>query len=90
MEKYKYKPAYGTHKFRGNWTIIDQILVSGNLLLNNNFFIVENKAYIFSSDFLLEDDPVNTGKKPFRTYEGFRYKGGFSDHLPVYTDIIKK
>ncbi|MCK9617025.1 MAG: endonuclease [Lentimicrobiaceae bacterium] len=90
MEKYKNKPAYGTHKFRGNWTIIDQILVSGNLLLNNNFFIVENKAYIFSSDFLLEDDPVNTGKKPFRTYEGFRYKGGFSDHLPVYTDIIKK
>jgi hypothetical protein len=39
---------------------------------------------------LLKDDTRWLGKKPFRTYEGFKYNGGFSDHLPVYVDIILK
>ena len=28
-----------------------------------------------------------TGVKPYRTYSGQRYIGGFSDHLPVYVDF---
>jgi hypothetical protein len=43
---------------------------------------------IFDADFLLEKDEKNMGVKPFRTYSGFSYKGGFSDHLPVYIDLI--
>jgi hypothetical protein len=49
--------------------------------------VLDQKAHIFEPDFLLEDDRVNMGKKPFRTYIGTRYNGGFADHLPVYLDI---
>jgi len=42
---------------------------------------------IFDAPFLLQDDEVWFGKKPFRTYYGAKYIGGFSDHLPVYSDF---
>jgi hypothetical protein len=38
---------------------------------------------------MLEDDETYHGKKLFRTYIGPRYFGGFSDHLPVYIDLIR-
>jgi hypothetical protein len=37
---------------------------------------------------LLKEDERWMGIKPFRTYEGFKYAGGYSDHLPVYVDLI--
>jgi len=43
--------------------------------------------HIFDAPFLLQDDEAWFGKKPFRTYYGSKYIGGFSDHLPVYTDF---
>ncbi len=46
-----------------------------------------DNAHIFNADFLLENDETYLGKKPFRTYAGFRYLGGFSDHLPVFLDL---
>jgi hypothetical protein len=46
--------------------------------------------HIFEEDFLLEDDEKFFGKKPFRTYVGMKYAGGFSDHLPVYVDLYLK
>lgn len=44
-------------------------------------------AAIFYRDFLLKDDDTYFGKKPFRTFIGPRYEGGYSDHLPVFIDI---
>jgi hypothetical protein len=40
-------------------------------------------AKILALPFLLENDKKFGGKKPFRTYYGYSYNGGFSDHLPV-------
>ncbi|MGM0498283.1 MAG: endonuclease, partial [Bacteroidota bacterium] len=37
--------------------------------------------------FLLEKDEKYIGKKPYRTYVGFKYNGGFSDHLPIILDL---
>ena len=45
------------------------------------------RAAIFYRDFLLKDDDTYFGKKPFRTFIGPRYEGGYSDHLPVFVDI---
>jgi endonuclease/exonuclease/phosphatase family metal-dependent hydrolase len=67
--------GYGTIKYRGQWSIFDQFLVTENLS--------ESKAEIFRPEFLFIRDRTYTGKKPFRTYSGFRYEGGFSDHLPI-------
>jgi len=33
------------------------------------------------------EDKTYFGLKPFRTYMGPKYEGGYSDHLPVYIDV---
>lgn len=79
----------GTLKHQGEWSVFDQIIVSPGLLnQQSNFFIHSAKQYIFAPDFLLIDDEKYTGKKPFRTFVGFKYTGGFSDHLPVYIKVV--
>lgn len=81
----------GSYKYQGKWEIIDHIIVSGNLLNEeNSIYIKNNQAFIFKDDFLLEADNSYYGKKPFRTNLGPRYNGGFSDHLPIYMDLIIK
>jgi hypothetical protein len=77
----------GTNKYRGKWFMIDQIMVSGNLLNGKKLKTSPELFQIFSPDFLLENDETNLGKMPNRTYSGFKYHGGFSDHLPVLVDL---
>lgn len=62
----------GTYKYRDSWSCIDQVIANRRL-----------EVEIFAPDFLLQDDPRYLGQKPFRTYSGMEYLGGFSDHLPV-------
>lgn len=81
-------PAGGTLKYQGMWNTFDQIMVSGTLLLaKTGLKTVPDSFTIFRFGFLLEPDETYNGSKPFRTYIGFRYHGGFSDHLPVYIDL---
>ena len=78
----------GSHKFQGEWGMLDQIIVSGELLNEkNNINTTINGMNVFEPDFLLEDDKAFLGKMPKRTYIGMRYQGGFADHLPVYLDL---
>lgn len=64
----------GTIKYRGKWQMFDQFIHSNNISVTMN---------ILTLPFLLEDDKSYGGQKPFRTYYGPRYNGGFSDHLPI-------
>jgi hypothetical protein len=78
----------GTLKYREGWNVFDQLVASANLLnRQNSLFITEDRARIHSPEFLLEEDEAYLGVKPFRTYAGMRYLGGFSDHLPVFLDL---
>jgi hypothetical protein len=52
--------------------------------------IENNEAHIFKADFLTEKDEKYGGIRPFRTNLGPRYIGGFSDHFPIYIDLIIK
>jgi endonuclease/exonuclease/phosphatase family metal-dependent hydrolase len=80
---------FGTYRFQGEWGALDQFIVSGNLLkANHSVRIKNNEAHVFKPDFLLEDDERHGGRRPFRTNLGPRYIGGFSDHLPIYMDLI--
>jgi predicted extracellular nuclease len=75
----------GTHKYQGEWGVLDQFIVSGNLLQQENkVYTSTEDVYIFNKDFLLESDDSNFGFKPNRTYIGYKYNGGYSDHLPTY------
>jgi predicted extracellular nuclease len=86
-EKFK-----GTLKFQGQWNLFDQVIVSGSLLnTDKGLFLLPGSYRIFGPSFLLTPDDKFNGYKPYRTYNGYKYQGGFSDHLPVYVDLyIKK
>jgi len=82
------KQNEGSYKYQGRWNVIDQFIVSGNLFnQKNKLFTSVLGCKIFKRDYLLEDDKSHLGKKPFRTYLGPIYHGGFSDHLPVYLEL---
>ena len=79
----------GSNKHLGEWGALDQIIVSGNLLNPTGTVLTRQEdAHFFDADFLLENDTKYMGKQPFRTYAGMKYQGGFSDHLPVYVDVM--
>jgi hypothetical protein len=75
-----------TIKSKYSWDTFDQWIVSDCFLQDNNCFRYVN-AEIFKADFLLEPDIKFGGVKPKRTYVGFKYQEGFSDHLPVLLHI---
>ncbi len=79
----------GTYRYMGTWEMLDQIIVSSGLL---NAEIGLRTGYdhfrIFSQEFLMKDDPLYPGKSPWPAYRGYRYQGGYSDHLPGILDLL--
>jgi endonuclease/exonuclease/phosphatase family metal-dependent hydrolase len=71
--------AFGSYKYKGDWKSIDHVLISKSLY---KFF---KRSFIEDDEFLLEPDKVYGGKKPRRTYVGYKYNKGYSDHLPTVT-----
>ena len=69
--------AKATYRYQGVWQSIDHVFVSP-VLLNS----VE-QSFINDAPFLLEEDKKYGGVKPLRTFNGYRYQRGFSDHLPL-------
>lgn len=81
----------GTHKHNGEWGVLDQIIVSGSLLNGDrNIQMTKDDAHVFEAPFLLEPDKHYVGSITFRTYIGFKFHDGYSDHLPVYLDLWRK
>ena len=79
----------GTYRYRGTWETIDQVLVSEALVRKcTGLCTGPEQLRVFSPDFLLRKDPQDPGNTPFSTYSGYRYQGGFSDHLPVLLDLV--
>ncbi len=78
----------GTVKHRRQWFLFDQILISTIFFKSSKDKFEFSKANIFDQDFLREFRGHYKGA-PFRTYVGKKYKGGYSDHFPVYA-ILKK
>ena len=72
------------HDFQ--WNMFDQILIS------NNFFDLSSsnlrflKADVFNSKFVTQYHGKYKGQ-PFRTYVGKKYRGGYSDHFPVFIQL---
>lgn len=86
---WQYGPLQGTHKYQHQWGILDQIIVNPGLLTDStNLYTNMNAAHIFKADWLLEDETDGIGQKLNRTYLGYQYHGGYSDHLPIYLDLF--
>lgn len=79
----------GSHRYQGEWGYLDQIIVSIPLLNATNGVKLKDGAHVHRAAFLMERDEKYPGTKPYRTFVGMRHIGGFSDHLPVFIDLIK-
>jgi predicted extracellular nuclease len=78
----------GTYRYMGTWEMLDQVIVSEALLTCTHGLYTDQKNFrIFKPDFLLKNDSKYPGVTTFSTYRGYRYQGGFSDHLPVLIDL---
>ncbi|MFH0999431.1 MAG: endonuclease/exonuclease/phosphatase family protein [Bacteroidota bacterium] len=73
----------GSYNFRGNWNMLDNIVVSKSLLDNKGFCCIEKQGFVFQQEWM--EFKNNNGQiTPNRTYGGPNYYGGISDHFPVY------
>ena len=81
------KKGKGTHYRVNNFreaAVLDQIIVSKSIYYGKSQIILQdNSAHIYENAILLD----KKNNSPLRTYQGLKYIGGISDHLPVYTDI---
>lgn len=81
----------GSYRFQGTWEVIDQILMTTAMTDGSGSFMAEPGSFrCVSAPFMLTVDPDYPGKKPFATYGGFRWAGGYSDHLPVMITVRRR
>ena len=76
----------GTTSYRSQWNLFDQIIFTPNFHQYKKGMHSFSNANIFDADFL----KVYKGRykgKPFRTFGGGKYQGGYSDHFPVYIQL---
>ena len=86
---WQYEFKKGTHKYQHEWGVLDQFVVTKGLVDGSSGIKSPLElAKIFDAKYLLEVEKDGVGEIPKRTYVGFKYHGGYSDHLPIYSDII--
>ena len=76
----------GSLAYRGAWNLFDQIIFS------NSFHKYEKGKHSFANARIFDDNFIKIYKgrykgNPFRTFVGKNYKGGYSDHFPVYARL---
>ena len=85
-----YKRGMGTESYQGEWNLIDQIMISGAFIKNNNNQWKYYKEEIFNKPFLTNQFGKDKGL-PHRSYTiAHVWDNGFSDHFPVVMYFIKK
>lgn len=81
---WSYDNGSSSHNFQ--WQLFDQILFSTNFFDPNNSNLSFSNAKVFNSKFLTQYKGKYKGQ-PFRTFVGQKYKGGYSDHFPVFIQL---
>jgi predicted extracellular nuclease len=77
----------GSYNYRNEWNMLDQIIVSYNLINRMNSFSCDYASgKIFKEDWMMYSNEKGE-ESPNRTYGGPNYYGGVSDHLPVYVEF---
>lgn len=79
----------GSYAFRDVWSMIDQIIVSSNLINRDYATFTLHSAIVFNETFL-QQKFGNFKGYPWRSFAGGAYIGGYSDHFPVYIVIARR
>lgn len=72
----------GTHKYEGRWTFLDHFYLSSSIDSLSS-------AQVYDAEWIMETDEKYLGLKPKRTYNGYHYQNGYSDHLPIILRCLK-
>jgi predicted extracellular nuclease len=75
----------GSLKFKHEWNSFDQIILSGSLIHSTHHNYLNNSAHVYHPLWMHYKENKSNG--PFRTYQGLKYYGGYSDHFPVYVHL---
>ncbi len=84
-----YNEGLGTYKYKNDWNMLDQIIVSDELLTGVKIHYICGTFSIYKPDFLVTHSGKYEGT-PFPTYGGNKYLGGYSDHFPVTCEFVIK
>jgi len=76
----------GSYNFRGNWNMLDQIIVNDKLNDNRDSEVIRKATGIKEGEWLIQKDEKYYGY-PLRSFGGQKYLAGYSDHFAVYTAI---
>jgi exonuclease III len=69
-----------------NGLLFDQMILSKDFF-NSNYPLLFKEAKVFNHEKLSNWNRKFAGR-PFRTYAGTRYLGGYSDHFPILTALL--
>ncbi len=83
----EYADGNGTYKYKDDWNLLDQVIVSGNVLTGKSITYICNSYTIYKPYFLQTHSGKYAGT-PFPTYGGRKYLGGYSDHYPVFAKFL--
>jgi len=84
-----YKKGTGTEVYDNQWNLLDQIMLSGAFLKNNNSKWRFFRNRIFRKDFLMHESGEEKGY-PHRSFTADRvWDNGFSDHFPVIVYLVQ-
>ncbi|MGV6861111.1 MAG: endonuclease/exonuclease/phosphatase family protein [Putridiphycobacter sp.] len=79
----------GTVNHQGDWLVFDQIIVSKSLLHDETYHLTKKSGEIYNKGEVTFTHP-DGNTTPNRTYGGYKYFGGYSDHYAVYAKIVVK
>lgn len=84
-----YKKGIGTLAYQDAWGLFDQILISYPWLSKDQKGYFFYQQHIFNKEYMVENIGRYKGY-PMRTWDGNRYRGGYSDHFPTFLIFLKK
>ena len=85
-----FKKGWNSMSYRDGLHLFDQIILSSSLKndISSADGYVFYRAGIFNPSYLISQKGRYKGY-PLRSFENNRYAGGYSDHFPVYVELIK-
>ncbi len=83
-----FKKGMGTLAYQDSFNFFDQQIMSRELVKGNSGYVFY-KMSVFSPVYLITQEGPWKGY-PFRTFNWDVYTGGYSDHFPVYTILVRE
>ncbi|TWP29861.1 endonuclease [Apibacter muscae] len=84
-----FKKGMGTLAYNDSFNFFDQQIMSPGFINNTSEGYTYYKTMVFSPFYLISQEGTWKGY-PFRSFSGDNYTGGYSDHFPIYTILVKK